>query len=96
MAEVYLLGKTSKGACGLPPTNLIDTPITKTYIEGSLVAGVSGNHTTHSKGDTTHSNRDIKSGSNKSFIEGVAVARKNDTISCGDVCGDGASKTYIG
>lgn len=98
MASVVRLGDESSGHGCFPPTNLVTTPATKTYINGILIGLVGGQYSTHTCGDNTHpqSTRSIASGSTKTFVEGYSVARLGDPISCGDVCAQGSENTFIG
>lgn len=98
MTSVVRLTDESSGHGCFPPTTLVFTPVQKTFING-LKAGVVGSqYSTHTCGDTVHPqpSRTIVSGSNKTFIEGHAVARLGDPIGCGDVCAQGSEDTFIG
>jgi uncharacterized Zn-binding protein involved in type VI secretion len=98
MASVVRLGDESSGHGCFAPTSLVTTPATKTFINGILIGLVGAEYATHSCDDTTHpqSIRTIASGSTKTFVEGYAVARLGDPISCGDVCAQGSENTFVG
>jgi len=91
MPSICKIGDYSTGADGYPPSALISTPITKTYINGQLIGAVGAIYAPHTQGKTTHSDvqRTIIQGSSKTFIEGFAVARTGDLIADGDTVGDG-------
>ena len=84
------IGDLSKGADGFPPSPLVSTPVTKTYIKGKLVGVVGAIYAPHTLGTTTHHDeqRKIITGSDKFFVEGYAVARTDDLIADGDKVGE--------
>lgn len=99
MPAVVRLGDTSTGHGCFPPTNLVTTAATKSYINGILVGlqDEASQFSTHTCGNSTHpqNGRFISSGSTKSFIEGKPVARIGDNISCGDACGQGSHNSFL-
>ncbi len=99
MPAVIRLGDMSTGHGCFPPTNLVQTPVSKTFINGILAGVVSGDcqHTAHTCGTTTHpqNTRNPSSGASKTFIEGFPAARIGDNIACGDACGEGSPNTFI-
>lgn len=99
MPAVARLGDVSTGHGCFPPTNMVTTAATKSYINGVLV-GVKDQESqfsTHVCGNTNHQQvtRYISSGSTKSFIEGKAVARIGDDIACGDAIAQGSPNSFL-
>jgi uncharacterized Zn-binding protein involved in type VI secretion len=78
---------------------LVQTPATKSYINGKLVGlkDSQSQFATHVCGRTTHpqNQRFIVGGSTKSFIEGKPIARIGDDISCGDACAEGSPDSFV-
>ena len=97
MTAVVRVTDISAGHGCFPPTNMVYTPVQKTFINGLLVGVVGAQYSTHSCGNTVHpqSSRAVSSGSSKTFIEGYAVARIGDPIACGDTCAQGSEDTFI-
>lgn len=99
MPAVVRLGDVSTGHGCFPPTNLVTTAATKSYINGILVGlqDEASQFSAHACGNTTHQQvtRYISSGSLKSFIEGKPVARIGDNISCGDACAQGSHNSFL-
>lgn len=96
MKSVCRLGDYSKGHSGFPPTPIITTPATKTYVNSLLVATVDATLTNHTSGRNTHSSRTIVGGSSKTIVENKNLAREDDPISCGDTMGSGSTDTFVG
>jgi uncharacterized Zn-binding protein involved in type VI secretion len=96
MPAACRLTDSSTGHGCFPPTTVNGGVASKTSIEGLMAAVVGSSHPPHSCGTTVHAGRTISSGSAKTTIEGIPAARIGDSISCGDVMGQGASKTFIG
>lgn len=99
MPAVVRLGDLSTGHGCFPPTTLVVTSSTKSYINGKLI-GLQDNmsqFSTHVCGNNTHLQitRYISAGSPKSFIEGKPIARIGDDIGCGDACGEGSPNSFI-
>jgi uncharacterized Zn-binding protein involved in type VI secretion len=101
MPAVVRIGDQSTGHGCFPPTPMLATPVSKTFVNGIKV-GVVNNasyHATHSCGITTHAQpaaRAHTSGSSNTFIEGKAAARIGDNIACGDAIAQGSPNTFIG
>jgi uncharacterized Zn-binding protein involved in type VI secretion len=99
MPAVVRLGDLSTGHGCFPPTNLVATAATKSYINGILVGlqDQASQFSTHTCGNSTHpqNSRYISSGSTKSFIEGKPVARIGDDIACGDACAQGSPNSFV-
>jgi uncharacterized Zn-binding protein involved in type VI secretion len=96
MPAASRLTDMSTGHGCFPPTAVNGGVASKTSIEGLMAAFIGSTHPPHSCGTTTHAGRTITSGSAKTSIEGNPAARIGDSISCGDVMAQGASKTFIG
>ncbi len=96
MNEAYRKTDFSEGHGGFPPTECIETPVQRTFINGLLAATVDADHDPHSSGATTHTDRKIVEGSPTVFIEFFEAARTTDPIECGDTCGIGSPDTFIG
>jgi uncharacterized Zn-binding protein involved in type VI secretion len=99
MPAVSRVGDLSTGHDCFPPTNLITTPVAKTYFNGNLAAVVNSNckFAAHTCGETTH-NTDIRiptSGASKTYIEGNKAARIGDNIQCGDAIAEGSPNSFI-
>ena len=99
MPAVSRLGDMSTGHGCFAPTNLITTPVAKTYFNGKLAAVVDSKckFAAHTCGITTH-NSDIRvpsSGAGKTYIEGKKAARIGDDIQCGDAIAEGSSNSFI-
>lgn len=99
MPAVVRLGDLSTGHACFPPTQLVQTASTKSYINGKLVglADTQSQFSTHVCGITVHpqSGRTIVGGASKSFIEGKPIARIGDDISCGDACAQGSPNSFV-
>lgn len=99
MPAIVRVGDVSTGHACFPPTNLVQTAATKSYINGILVGlqDESTQFSPHNCGNSIHqqNTRNISSGSSKSFIEGKPVARIGDNIACGDACAQGSPNSFI-
>lgn len=99
MPAVVRLGDMSTGHACYPPTQLVKTTATKSYINGKLVGlkDPQSQFATHVCGNTVHpqSQRYIIGGATKSFIEGKPIARIGDDISCGDACAQGSNDSFV-
>lgn len=99
MPAVVRLGDLSTGHACYPPTQLVQTAATKSYINGKLVGlqDPQSQFASHVCGRVTHpqNQRTIVGGASKSFIEGKAIARIGDDISCGDACAEGSPNTFV-
>jgi len=99
MPAASRMGDISTGHNCFPPTAIITTPVTKTYLNGLLAAVVDAELLKHKCGRSFHfstRNRKISSGSSNIFIEGKAAARIGDEIECGDNLGQGSSNIIFG
>ena len=99
MPAVSRLGDMSTGHGCFPPTDMVLTPVTKTFFNG-IISGVKDSacqFTTHSCGIVTHpqAERFVSSGAAKTFIEGIAAARIGDDIACGDTIAEGSTNSFI-
>lgn len=100
MPAAVRIGDMSTGHGCFPPTPMVDSPVSKTFINGVKPGVVSPNstHATHSCGRVTHpqgAQRSHASGSSNTFIEGFPAARIGDNISCGDAIAQGSPNTFI-
>lgn len=99
MPAVSRLGDMSTGHGCFPPTDMVQTPVTKTFFNG-IKAGVKDSgcqFTTHSCGIVTHpqAERFVTSGAAKTFIEGISAARIGDDIGDGDAIAEGSANSFI-
>lgn len=99
MPAVSRIGDRSTGHGCFPPTNLIETPVAKTFFNGKLAGVVSTNckFAAHVCGRITHI-PDIRvpsSGASKTYIEGNLAARIGDNIQCGDAIAEGSANSFI-
>lgn len=99
MPAISRLEDYSTGHGCFSPTQMITTPIQKTYFNGKY-PGVK--HSTcrweaHTCGLVTHgsSERYPSEGASKTYIEGYLVARIGDAINCGDVIGQGSYNSFV-
>jgi len=99
MPALSRLGDTSTGHGCFPPTVLVTTPVTKTFVNGirPSVVNSSCQHAIHCCGDVCHagSSRSPSSGALKTYIEGLRAARIGDPIACGDTIGQGSPNTFV-
>jgi uncharacterized Zn-binding protein involved in type VI secretion len=99
MPAIVRLGDLSTGHGCFPPTNLVTTVATKSYINGKLVGlqDEESQFSTHVCGIVVHpqNSRYISSGSSKTYIEGKPVARIGDDIACGDACAEGSPDSFV-
>jgi uncharacterized Zn-binding protein involved in type VI secretion len=99
MAAFSKLGDMSTGHGCFPPTAMVVTPVTKTFING-ILAGVADpqcQFATHVCGITVHPQSQrypIPQPNNKTYIEGYPIACIGDDISCGDVIAQGSSNSF--
>lgn len=101
MPAVVRLGDKSTGHGCFPPTPMVGSPVSKTFINGIKPGVQNGQsfHATHSCGTSTHpqpSARAHSGGSGNTFIEGFPAARIGDNIACGDAIAQGSPNTFIG
>ena len=98
MPKVSKIGVLSTGADTFPPSAMIYTPATRTYVDGVLIGLIGAQFAPHTRGSITHAgeSRVVVSGSTKTFIEGIGVARVGDLIADGDTISEnGASNLSL-
>ena len=98
MTAVTYKGALSKGLDGGSPTGLnTKNQCKKSFVGGKLIGVVGDQFDPHVVGLATHSTsqRQISSGASKTFFEGKAAARVNDSISDGDEIAQGNAKTSV-
>jgi len=99
MPAVSRLGDMSTGHGCFSPTDMVQTPISKTFFN-EIKAGVKDSacqFTTHSCGIVTHTQaeRFVSSGAGKTYIEGKLAARIGDDIGDGDAIAEGSANSFI-
>jgi len=98
MNKLTFFGALSKGSDGGDPTPLTKkVQCTKSYIGGLLIGTVGDQFEAHTVGLVTHEEeeRQIVSGSTKTFFEGKQAARVDDQIADGDQVAEGNAKTFV-
>lgn len=102
MPAVIRLGDSSTGHGCFPSTNLVATPVIKTFFNGILAGVVNSEcqYATHCclpLGVPCHSGseRSLASGASKTFIEGSPAGRVGDPHNCGDSCATGSPNSFI-
>lgn len=99
MPAVARKGDLSTGHGCFPPTDMKETPVSKTYFNGKLAGVVDSScqFATHSCGNVTHpqDERYPSSGAEKTKIEGYYAARIGDSLNCGDAISQGSSNSFI-
>lgn len=97
MSALTHKGALSKGLDG--PATGLNTKVqcTKSFVAGLLIGTVGDQFDPHSVGRNTHqtTQRQIISGATKTFFEGKAAARVNDSIADGDQVAQGNAKTSV-
>lgn len=91
-------GDLSKGLDASPTPLTYKIQATKTFVNGKKIALVGDQFEPHTIGLVTHSGaqREIISGSSKTFFEGKPAARAGDPVADGDQVGDNVSNnTFI-
>jgi uncharacterized Zn-binding protein involved in type VI secretion len=99
MPAVARLGDLSTGHGCYSPTEMAQTPVSKTFFNG-IKAGVVSSEcqfVSHTCGLVTHdqAERFVASGASKTFIEGNPAARIADDIDCGDAIAEGSANSFI-
>lgn len=99
MAAVALEQKVSTGHGCFPPTQAIGPYTTTSFFNNKAIQLL--NHTKyapHTCGTVTHTpdQRITSSASSTFFLEGKAVCRIGDDISCGDAIAEGSDSAFIG
>lgn len=98
MTALTYKGAMSKGQDSGPPTALnTKNQCTKSFVGGKLIGVVGDQFDPHTANGSLHQNaqRQITSGASKTFFEGKAAARVDDSIADGDVVAQGNAKTLI-
>lgn len=99
MAAISVIGDTSTGHDGFPPTTMVSSPVTKTKFNGQKpgVVDPACQFIQHQKGNTVHPNsvRYPTKGSKKTKIEGYYVARIGDPLADGDIIGKGSDNSFL-
>lgn len=97
MPAASRLGDLSQGHDGFAPTQSVITPISTVIINGLAALTVNAEFTAHTSGNQTHpqNNRKVIAGSPDIFFEGKSAARVGDSISCGDVVGQGSPNVFL-
>jgi len=99
MPGIAVIGDTTTGHAGYPPTKMISSPIEKTKINGEKPGVVDSQcqFAPHSLGPSVHPS-DIRypsKGSKKTKIEGYYVARIGDPLQDGDIIAKGSSNSFV-
>jgi uncharacterized Zn-binding protein involved in type VI secretion len=98
MTSLTYKGALSKGSDGGPPTGLnTKNQCKKSFVGGKLIGVVGDQFDSHTANGSLHqtTQRQISSGSSKTFFEGKAAARVNDPIADGDQVAQGNAKTSV-
>jgi uncharacterized Zn-binding protein involved in type VI secretion len=97
MAGFAKQGDLSQGIDGPATALTYKNQAVKTFVKGMKIALVGDQYQPHTIGLTTHSaeQREIITGSSKTFFEGKAVARYGDSIADGDKVGGEGFNTFI-
>jgi uncharacterized Zn-binding protein involved in type VI secretion len=96
MTALTYKGAMSKGQDGYPPSALTIMQCSKSYVGGNIIGVVGDQFADH--GPSPHHTgikRKISSGASKTFFEGKAAARVNDSIADGDAVAQGNAKTLV-
>ncbi len=96
MTALTYKGAMSKGQDGYPPSALTVMQCSKSYVGGNIIGVVGDQFDDH--GPSPHHTgikRKISSGASKTFFEGKAAARVNDSIADGDAVAQGNAKTLV-
>jgi uncharacterized Zn-binding protein involved in type VI secretion len=99
MSGVSVIGDTTTGHEGYPPTKMVSSPVSKTKFNGKKpgVVDEACQFAAHSKGNSVHP-QDIRypvEGSKKTKIEGYYLVRIGDKLADGDVIAKGSDNTFI-
>lgn len=97
MAGFAKQGDLSQGIDGPATALTYKNQAVKTFVQGMKIALVGDQYQPHTIGGTTHSaeQREIITGSTKTFFEGKAAARYGDSIADGDKVGGTGFNTFI-
>jgi uncharacterized Zn-binding protein involved in type VI secretion len=90
-------GDLSQGIDGPATALTFRNQAVKTFVQGMRIALVGDQYQPHTVGRTTHTGaqREIITGSSKTFFEGKKVARYGDQIADGDLVGGEGFNTFI-
>jgi len=90
-------GDLSQGIDGPKTALTYKNQAVKTFVQGKRIALVGDQYQPHTIGRTTHTaeQREIVTGSSKTFFEGKQVARYGDLIADGDKVGGEGFNTFI-
>ena len=99
MPGIAVIGDTSTGHDGYPPTKMVTSPISKTMVNGKKpgVVDPSCQFIVHNKGQSVHpqNTRYPSKGSTKTKIEGYYIARIGDPLNDGDVIAKGSDNSFV-
>lgn len=99
MPGIAVIGDTTTGHDGYPPTKMVTSPISKTKFNGKKpgVMHESCQFIQHNLGNSVHPqvSRYPVEGSKKTKIEGYYLARIGDKLADGDVIAKGSDNSFI-
>jgi uncharacterized Zn-binding protein involved in type VI secretion len=99
MPGISVIGDTTTGHDGYPPTKMVTSPVTKTKFNGKKpgVMDKACQFLPHNKGNSVHPQieRYPVQGSKKTKIEGYYLARIGDKLADGDVIAKGSDNSFI-
>lgn len=99
MSGISVIGDTTTGHDGYPPTKMVTSPVTKTKFNGKKpgVVDPACQFITHNKGLSVHP-QEIRypiEGSKKTKIEGYYLARIGDKLADGDIIAKGSDNSFV-
>lgn len=99
MPGIAVIGDVTTGHDGYPPTKMVQSPVSKTKINGKKpgVVDPACQFIEHRKGNSVHPQniRYPVEGSSKTKIEGYYIARIGDSLNDGDVIAKGSDNSFI-
>jgi uncharacterized Zn-binding protein involved in type VI secretion len=99
MPAIAVIGDTTTGHDGFPPTKMVQSPVSKTKINGKKpgVVDPACQFLPHQLGLVIHPQqaRYPIEGSSKTKIEGYYIARIADKLSCGDISAGGSENSFV-
>ena len=99
MPGISVIGDTTPGHDGFPPTKMVTPPVAKPKFNGKKpgVMDSACQFLPHSKGQTVHPqvSRYPIEGSKKTKIEGYYLARIGDKLNDGDIIAKGSDNSFI-
>ena len=101
MPAIAVIGDVTTGHAGYPPTQMISSPIKKTFFGPDKkkpgVVDPDCKFAAHSLGTSTHTSelRTPKKGSSKTKIEGYYVVRIGDELEDGDIIAAGSDNSFL-